>query len=83
MTILSLEEPLLTLFVDLIPLEWGTAQTVFLMILGPCTNQTAWLLVIRSVQRADMKPTVFMCSAKLDLMTSAGVSSVQAFCHAS
>lgn len=55
---------------------------VFLKILGPPTSQTAWMLVIRSVQRADMKPTVFMCCAKLELIPSAGVSSVQAFCHA-
>lgn len=36
-------------------------------------------LDIRSVQGTDRKPTVFMCSAELDLMTSAGVSSVQSF----
>lgn len=55
---------------------------VFLKILGPPTSQTAWMLVIRSVQRAEVKPAVFICSVKLDLMTSAGVSSVQAVCHA-
>lgn len=45
---------------------------------GTPISQTAWMLAISSVKRADLKPTVFICSAKLYLMTSAGVSSVQA-----
>lgn len=71
------------LFVDSIPLamvQHNVPQARFAWA-GTPASWSAGMLAVSSVQRADLKLNTFICSAKLDLMASDGVSALRASGH--